>query len=576
MLYGKICLMHFYGDNMLNTDRLCLGCMNDCGGEKVCEICGYDSDTRNPSNALSTKIWLNDRYLIGKVTAYKDDCVVYIGWDNADDSIVTVYEYFPSYAVRNPDKTVTVLEDDKFNFNGGLLSFIDVNNKLKTSALTSIIAAKDVFEENGTAYVIKPQFTGITLSDFLSRNGGNLKWEQARPLFLPLMDTLKAMHDMGIIHGFLSPENILVGRDGKLRIATVNFWNNRVDVSADDLESGFGSVEQYMQDKFAVTVSSDVYALSATLFNVLIGTVPPAANTRLENDSLSVPSKFAEELPRSVLVALANGIQVLPEKRTTDIEAFRNELVYGNTSDGSDINAPKKVNNNSVALKKQKAGGVKSAFLAAICTAVVFVGIVAVLCFTVFKPYLFPEKKVQKPDNSEAPSVSQAVGPTTDDPEDAPKQYSVPNMVGKWYSSVVDDEDDLYKNFTITVKDKVFSDKYSKGTICEQSIKEGTGVLKGTEIQVTISLGPREIKIASVLGLDETSAKLELLKQGFIYQNIKIIDAYDSDALPGVVLEQTPTYGTKTNTDITVELYINTYDPEDEEEENTEEDYSLE
>ena len=55
-----------------------------------------------------------------------------------------------------------------------------------------------------------------------------------------------------------SPENILVGRDGKLRIATVNFWNNRVDVSADDLESGFGSVEQYMQDKFAVTVSSPV------------------------------------------------------------------------------------------------------------------------------------------------------------------------------------------------------------------------------------------------------------------------------------------------------------------------------
>jgi Na+-driven multidrug efflux pump len=82
------------------------------------------------------------------------------------------------------------------------------------------------------------------------------------------MDTLKAMHEMGIIHGFVSPENILVGRDGKLRIATVNFWNNRNSVCADDLEEGFGAVEQYMTDDFAVTPSCDVYALSATLFNV--------------------------------------------------------------------------------------------------------------------------------------------------------------------------------------------------------------------------------------------------------------------------------------------------------------------
>ena len=190
--------MHFCGDSMLNTDRLCLGCMNDSSGEKVCGICGYDSETRNPSNALSTKIWLNDRYLVGKVTAYKDDCVVYIGWDNSDDSIVTVYEYFPSFAIRNPDKTVAVLDENKFHFNGGLLNFTEINNKLKDSGLPSLIPAKDIFEENGTAYVIKPAFTGITLKDFLNRNGGNLKWEQARPLFLPLMDTLKAMHEIMI------------------------------------------------------------------------------------------------------------------------------------------------------------------------------------------------------------------------------------------------------------------------------------------------------------------------------------------------------------------------------------------
>lgn len=567
---GNFCFADFYGGNMLNTDRLCLGCMNDSGGEKVCEICGYDAETRNPSNALSTKLWLNDKYLVGKVTAYKDDCVVYIGWDNSDDSIVTIYEYFPSFAIRNPDKTVSVSEQDKFSFNGGLLSFIEISNKLNSPEFVSLIPTKDVFEENGTAYLIKPAFTGITLSDFLTRNGGTLKWEQVRPLFLPLMDTLKAMHDQGIIHGFLSPETILVGRDGKIRISTVNFWNNRSDVSSDSLQTGFAAIEQYNQGERTVSASSDIYALSATLFNVLIGTVPPASDLRIENDSLSVPSKFAEELPRNVLVALANGIQVLPEKRTVDIEGFRNELVYGNAADGSDINAPKKAQGTAAPAKKsaQKSGGVKSAVLAAVCTSLVFLVIVGVLCFTVFKDYIFPKEEIKRPVSSEQAPSSQVIGSVDKDSIEAPKQYSVPKLVGKWYSDIVDDEDDQYENFTITVKDKVFSDKYSKGTICEQSVKEGSSVLKGTEIQVVISLGPREIKIANVVGLDEMSAKMELLKQGFIYQNIEIIDKYDSEGLPGAVLEQKPAYGTKTNTDITVELYINSYTGEEDEDED--------
>ena len=43
---------------MLNTDRLCLGCMNDNGEADVCPICGYDAKTKNPKDALPTKFWI--------------------------------------------------------------------------------------------------------------------------------------------------------------------------------------------------------------------------------------------------------------------------------------------------------------------------------------------------------------------------------------------------------------------------------------------------------------------------------------------------------------------------------------
>ena len=51
---------------MQNTDRLCLGCMNDNGGEQVCSICGYDAKEKNPKGSLAVGTWLEDRFLIGR------------------------------------------------------------------------------------------------------------------------------------------------------------------------------------------------------------------------------------------------------------------------------------------------------------------------------------------------------------------------------------------------------------------------------------------------------------------------------------------------------------------------------
>jgi len=547
--------------------------MNDCGGEKVCAICGYDSATRNPSDCLPTKLWLNDRYLVGKVLERDFGCISYIGWDNADDSIVTIREYFPlDIARRNPDKTVSVSEEGKYLYNGGLMSFMETNTKLKDANLPSTIPCKEIFEENGTAYAVNVSFTGIVLSDFLNRNGGSLKWEQARPLFLPLMDTLKAMHEMGIVHGNISPETVLVGRDGKLRLSNISVSDmDNVSIKR-NLTDGFSALEQYDTENYSITPATDVYSISATLFNVLIGTVPPPVTARLENDSLSVPSKFAEELPRNVLVALANGIQVLPEKRTVDIESFRGELVYGNAPDGSDLNttAQKKsaAENADRTNKKTKKSlsGIKSAIIAAVCTVLAFGILGAGLYFTVLKD-LFPKENTDKPvaeSQVSAPS-SQVIGSVDEGAEIAPKQYAVPNFVGKWYSAIADGEDKSYENFVITVKNKVFSDKYPRGTVCEQSVKEGSSVVKDTEIQLTISMGPLEVEVPSVIGSTEKDAIIDLLKRGFLYENIKVEEKYDVDAAPNVVIDQTPKANIKTNTDITVEIYVNSYKGEENE-----------
>ena len=561
---------------MLNTERLCLGCMNDNGGEKICPICNYDSSEKNPDEALPTKFFLKDRYLVGKLTYTNGEGLTYIGWDNASDTIINIKEYFPAgIAHRNPDKTVAMVEGEEYTFNEGLLEFKDIKCHIMSAELPALVPVTDVFEENGTVYSIETNIPSISLNNFLIKNGGTLKWEQARALFLPLIDTLKEMNDLGVIHRGISADTVIVGRDGKLRINNYSVKKLRLTPSPmqSQVYTGYAAVEQYGFEEMHTDTYTDVYGLSATLFKVLIGNVPPEATLRIQNDSMSIPAKFAEELPRQVLAALANGLQVLPENRTRDIETFKNQLVHGDISNTSVVRRNTKSNDIASDSKasKEKANkngsSAKYVFISAICTALFFMAIAAVLVFGVFKDDIFkPETPSFSSEETQvnAPDVDK-IGDIDSGAEVTSKLYTVPDLKGKSYAEVLDNEE--YEMFEFAISNKTFSDKYARGTICSQSIAPGgNGVVRDTKIEVVISLGPKEIEIANLAGLTETDAKIDLLKQGFIYENIEVLEKYDDEATAGVVIAQEPEANEKVNTDIGVKIYINSYEGDEESE----------
>ena len=544
------------------TEKLCLGCMNDSGGEKICPICGYDSSAQNSADCLPVKFVLAERYTVGQAKHRNGEGITYIGWDNSESAVVTVKEYFPAgFAARNSDKTVGMIKGGEYTFNEGLIEFVDINRQIKDSSLPSLMPITDVFEENGTVYTVTQSISAITLKEFLAKNGGLLKWEQARPLFLPLIDTVKGMNDLGIIHGGISTDTVLVGRDGKLRIDEYSVKNLRCSDSPleSELFSGFSAIEQYDSDMHMDTYT-DVYGLCAVLFDVLMGNVPPKATERLNNDSMTVSAKFAEEMPRHVLSALANGLQVLPKNRTKNIEAFKNELVYAETADTAPrARKPEKAEASKVKSPKNSGGTAKYVIISSACTAAVFVTIVAVLIFTVFKEDFFGDRNNSAQTGNvsvSAPSIDE-IGAIDSGAEVSAVLFTVPRLTGKYYAELSENEE--YEKFEFIIKGKEFNDKYPRGQICAQSVAEGTGVVRDTKIELTISLGPKEIKIANVLGLDETKAKLELLKQGFLYDNIEVLEKYDEDREPSTVLEQEPKYGTQISADSAVKIYINSY-----------------
>ncbi len=550
---------------MVNPDSLCMGCMNQLNGEDVCPVCGYDTSSRNNPQALPVKIAVNGRYVIGKVVAVSGEGITYIAWDKTRECAVNIKEYYPRGIVeRSPDTSAYIPVDKRYVFNQNLLEFLEINRTLKNQSLASLQEVTDVFETNGTAYVVYKNLPCITLDDFLKRNGGTLKWEQARALLLPLIDTIKAMNDIGIVHKGISPKSIVVGRDGKLRITDYSI--SKLRMANDDLdvvlEDGYSAIEQYGVLNIPEGNYTDVYGFCATLFKVLIGKEIPKATLRLEDERLSIPSSFTSELPRHVLTALANGLKVKPSERTQDIESLKNELVYGEIVDDDEDDQATAVVTSSQNNEKNK-GSIKPLIISAGITAGVVLIAFLILYFT-----------VPRGDNEDTESGSSSIPVISSSTEQSAGEesiikpnvmlYKVPDFTGKTYAEIMEMEE--IKRFEIVIKNKVYSSSYAKGQICEQSIAKGTEVENETKIEVVISLGPKEFKMPNIVGLDEANAKIELLKAGFLYDNIIVLDKYDANQKPGVILAQEPEFGKKVNADMVVTIYKNSYTGETENE----------
>ena len=547
---------------MQNTDRLCLGCMNDNGGETVCQICGYDSSKKNPTGTLKAGLWIEERFLIGKALEVNGEGINYIGWDNYHDCVVYIKEYFPlGIASRKKDGSVIFKEENAYAFNEGLLEFMELNRKVANledpGALLPVVA---VFEHGGTAYAVsKAPSSSISLRDFLLRNGGTLSFEQVRPLFLPLFTTVSALHAAGIVHGGISPETILVCRDGKLRLSGLSIRQIRKTDSAHETQlfHGFAAPEQYAAESTgAMSVQTDVYAIAATVFRVLIGTNPPDATSRLESDNMAIPAKIAQQLPKSVLMALANALQLNLEDRTSDMEVFKSEFLQGvPTATASAKNTKTK---NAAKTKKKMSKGNKYAIIASVATACVFA--VIILAAAIMFGSFSSEGNESTGGNSSTPSAMQA-GQLVTSYVSVEKIQTVPNLVRVSLAELRDDPQ--YENFTFVVTGKKYDDKIPRGTIITQNVPEGTTFKETIEIEVTISLGPDEIAIPNIKGLTEDEATILLFKAGFNFANIEFVDRWDPNSKPLCVIGSEPEIGKKADFDSKITIYINTYTGEE-------------
>ncbi len=545
---------------MADVSKLCMGCMRQKPASGPCPACGYNNEPEtNPTFLPHGTTVGNGRYLLGKAIENNGEGITYIALDQENDITVTVREYFPlGLGERQADGSVKILPGNEFSFNEGCLLFLELSKKLlELKDLPVLYPVLDIFEEMGTAYRVCADVPGIKLREFLMRNGGTLGWEQAKPLFVPLITSLKALHDAGIIHRGISPDTLMVGRDGRIRLTGFCIEPARTVPSylTAQLFPGFAAIEQYgsMGTQGDWT---DIYGFGATLYRTLVGNPPPEATDRLNKDGLMIPSKIAQGIPTNVLKMMSGALQILPEERSQSMDEIREDLsqVEGKHPVAGRPTAPAGGKSKK---SKKKNSNKKYALWAALATALLLVVLVVVLYFTVLKGAGGQDASSQEPSSMPSLPISSMESTVTSN-EPTVKLYSLPNFKGQTYAQLISDVD--YKGYyEFELVSKAYVGNYKAGQVYEQSPAAGDAVPKGTKVQLFVSLGPVEVSVPNVLGLTESEAKLKLYEAGFIPGSIDVQEKYDASASPGVVIEVDPGVSTKTEVEAGITIYINAY-----------------
>ncbi len=546
---------------MLTFDKLCMGCMNDNGGEATCPICGYVADTPNPEGTLPIKTRIHGRYIVGKATEINGEGITYIGWDNDTSTIVNIREFFPvPLCVRNDDLSVGMLDGNEYFYNAALLDFIELGKKLQGISNPAAPQVCDVIECNSTAYIITKSVAGITLREFLLRNGSTLSWEQTRPLFMPFLSALISLHSSGIIHGGISPETIMVGRDGKLRLTGFSIMQLRKSSSPinSQIFPGYAAIEQYESTEEGITEATDVYGFAATLFRVLMGSTLPEANERITDDKMSIPSKIAQALPQAVLVCLADALQILYENRTKTLEDFKLDIAPAiDSTTGFVVGEaqPKDKANEKTAQKKEAnkaqkdTSARKYAIVAASITAGIFLIIALIFWIIIGKPFAKePSTDVSAPSSDVSQEVDSSSVPTGT----GEKLLTVPDFTA--LNLTFEEISNEHPDFKYVVIGKKYSSK-SAGIVVAQDIKAGSQVKRDTTIYLTVSLGPETLTVPELKGKTRDEAILELYKKGFLFYNIYEVPIEDSTVDFNCIVKTDPAVGSTINPETTLKVY---------------------
>ncbi len=508
-------------------------------GAQSCPHCRRTFAGRNPAGALPMGTLLAGRYTVGEMLSIDGEGILYRGVENKGRFRVTIKEYMPITlsSERGSDHQLRAKPGSEVLLKTTRMDFADLYRSIqRITPATGLEAVLDVVEANNTVYAVLENPGGVPLDQWLDKQKKTISPEDACTMLQPVFNGVAAMHQVGLVHRGICPENIRVLDNGRARLtgyATIGLRTAGSGLHG-QLYEGYSAPEQYSAVEFEGRYT-DVYSLSAVFYRMVCGQSPVPAAQRMVTDSNPRARTVNPAVPPYVSVSL--GLQLDPVRRIQTVPQLSRAL-SSPTAAEEEARTVHAAGRRKAREKKAK----PSLSLTAILTGILI--LLAVLTLLTLWGLL---------GRNESPVEQTAPSEVTSAPSAVTVNY-VPNFVGMSYSQIQNNRE--YTGIYLFYVTEEYSDSAPAGTVLTQDPAAGTAITEGenSTIRLVISKGPQMVEMPNTIGFTQEGAIRELESRGLVPSCFMVVN--DGSYASGCVVACSVEPGTMVETGSTIVVYI--------------------
>lgn len=321
----------------------CLNCFKDYDeNTEICPHCHYDNSSSAKENFyLKPGTILKNQYIIGVGINAGGFGILYKGWDIELQIVVAIKEYFPTSIARRGKNNEVIVNNGKnaaIEYEAGYKRFLrEARLTSKFNQHPNIVNVFDFFEENNTSFIVMELLEGIDCKEFVTKNNAPMEVPLVIEITSKVLNALEALEKEKVIHRDISPDNIFICKDGRIKLIDFGSAVTEKSIENNDpyngliVKKGMSPIEQYAKHSKNMKVGtySDLYALGATIFYLLTLKVPFESNDRellqkeamkkgdikFEETAKDINPNVPEYLDRAIIRAMA----IMPNLRFSSV-----------------------------------------------------------------------------------------------------------------------------------------------------------------------------------------------------------------------------------------------------------------